>query len=304
MPRCNAIDHNLTRNYIPSISNEFDQPLKNTLALLKKRKFHEGRVIGNNFENLEVIRTKFREINFDCLLNINELIIPRFVLEFYSQLTFHYDSENHFVVNFVIQNLPFSFTLEQFGQILNLPYKGQASFLNTWSLDCLSKSCPKGGLYKTTPPRPHVIRNRVQIRRAGVVTRTYKKRELVVKTNEILTREIHEHMKPWVEIIRENVQCVGGNRDHVSACICHMLYCIDTSTPYNLTFFILKRMERSRHKPKELLPYGMLLTRLFNHIVSITPELDLSRFPLVDHVMTDLASHYERKSRSDHGLKR
>ena len=86
MPRCNARDHNLTQNYIPSISNEFDQPLKNTFALLEKWKFHEGRVIGNNFENLEVIRTKFREINFDCLLNINELIIPWFILEFYSLL--------------------------------------------------------------------------------------------------------------------------------------------------------------------------------------------------------------------------
>ncbi|GKB94939.1 copia protein [Tanacetum coccineum] len=36
--------------------------------------------------------------------------------------------------------------------------------------------------------------------------------------------------------------------------------------PYNLEFFILKRMEKTRNKPKELLPYGMLLTRFFlNH---------------------------------------
>ncbi|GJR30827.1 zf-CCHC domain-containing protein [Tanacetum coccineum] len=63
-----------------------------------------------------------------------------------------------------------------------------------------------------------------------------------------------------VEIIRENTICQGGHRDHVSACLCHMLYCIETSTPYNLAFFILKRMEKTQFKPKEVLPYGMLLT--------------------------------------------
>ncbi|GKB06553.1 hypothetical protein Tco_0834786 [Tanacetum coccineum] len=53
----------------------------------------------------------------------------------------------------------------------------------------------------------------------------------------------------------------GGHRDHVFAGLSHMLYYIETSTPYNLAFFILKRMEKTRFKPKELLPYGMLLTR-------------------------------------------
>ncbi|GKD00123.1 hypothetical protein Tco_1170397, partial [Tanacetum coccineum] len=39
------------------------------------------------------------------------------------------------------------------------------------------------------------------------------------------------------ETIRENVICLGGHRDHVSACLCHMLYCIETSTPYNLILY-------------------------------------------------------------------
>nr|GEW32246.1 retrovirus-related Pol polyprotein from transposon TNT 1-94 [Tanacetum cinerariifolium] len=77
---------------------------------------------------------------------------------------------------------------------------------------------------------------------------------------------------------------IGGHKDHVSTCLCHMLDCIETSTRYNLAFFILKRMEKTRSKPKELLPYGMLLTRLFKHVVSIF--------------------HYEQKTRSDRGKKR
>ncbi|GJZ99203.1 retrovirus-related pol polyprotein from transposon TNT 1-94 [Tanacetum coccineum] len=97
---------------------------------------------------------------------------------------------------------------------------------------------------------------------------------------------------------------IGGHRDHVPACLCHMLYCIETSTQYNLAFFILKGMERTQNKPKELLPYGMLLTRLFNRVASNFPELAIDRYILYDRVMHPLAPHYERKMRSDHGTKR
>ncbi|GJT67336.1 hypothetical protein Tco_1018816 [Tanacetum coccineum] len=101
-----------------------------------------------------------------------------------------------------------------------------------WSLDHLSVSVPSKGLYKTKPPSPRVIMSFIQILRQGQETRTRNKKTIIV----------------------------GGHRDHVYACLCHMLYCIETSTPYNLAFFILKRMEKTRFKPKELLPYGMLLT--------------------------------------------
>ncbi|GJR04138.1 hypothetical protein Tco_0527122 [Tanacetum coccineum] len=173
-----------------------------------------------------------------------------------------------------------------------------------WLLDYLSISAPSKGRYKTTPPSPNVIKSLIQVPRQGQVTRTKNKKPVVVDKNKILTREIQPHMKPWVDIIRENVICLGGHRDHVSACLCHMLYCIETSTPYNLAFFILKRMEKTRNKPKELLPYGMLLTRLFKHVVSIFPELAIDHYISYDRVMHPLAPHYERKTRSDHGKKR
>nr|GEV75531.1 pentatricopeptide repeat-containing protein [Tanacetum cinerariifolium] len=111
-------------------------------------------------------------------------------------------------------------------------------------------------------------------------------------------------MKPRDDIIRENAICLGGHRDHVSSCLFHMFYCIETSTPYNLAFFILKRMEKTRNKPKELLPYGMLLTRLFKHVVSVFPELAIDHYLSHDRVMHPLAPHYEQKTRSDHGKKR
>ncbi|GKA88393.1 hypothetical protein Tco_0810157 [Tanacetum coccineum] len=111
-------------------------------------------------------------------------------------------------------------------------------------------------------------------------------------------------MKPWVDIIRENAICLGGHLDHVSVCLCHMRYCIETSTPYNIAFFFLKRMEKTRNKPKELLPYGMLLTRLFKHVVSVFLELVIDHYLSHNRVMHPLAPNYERKMRSDHGKKR
>nr|GEW94573.1 ribonuclease H-like domain-containing protein [Tanacetum cinerariifolium] len=173
-----------------------------------------------------------------------------------------------------------------------------------WSLDYLSISVPSKGHYKTTHPSPSVVKCFIQILRQGQVTRTKNKKTIVVDKNKILTREIQPHMKPWVDIIRENAICVGSHKDHVFACLYHMLYCIETSTRYNLAFFILKRMEKTQSKPKELLPYEMLLTRLFKHVVSIFPELAIDRYISHDRVMHPLAPHYERKTRSNHGKKR
>ncbi|GJW13432.1 hypothetical protein Tco_0017565 [Tanacetum coccineum] len=173
-----------------------------------------------------------------------------------------------------------------------------------WSLDYMSISVPSKGRYKTTPPSPSVVKSFIQIPRQGQVTRTKNKKTIVVDKNKILTREIQPHMKPWVDIIRENAICLGGHKDHVFACLCHMLYCIETSTRYNLAFFILKRMEKTRNKPKELLTYGMLLTRLFKHVVSVFLELAIDHYISHDRVMHPLAPHYERKTRSDHGKKR
>nr|GEX27987.1 pentatricopeptide repeat-containing protein [Tanacetum cinerariifolium] len=236
---------------------------------------------------------KFKSNGFECLVNINEQIVPCFVLEFYSQLTFDYNSEGHFVVNFVIQNKSFSLTVEEFGHTLKILFEGYVSYTDIWSLDYLAISTLSNGLYKTTPPSPRVMKSLIQTPRQGQVTCTHNKKTVMVNENKILTHEIQNQMKSWVEIIREYVLCLGGYRDHVLVSLCHMLFCIETSTQYNLAFFILKPMERSRNKPKELLPYGMLLTRLIKHVVLNFPELAIDRYILYDQLMHPLAPHYE-----------
>nr|GEW19805.1 reverse transcriptase domain-containing protein [Tanacetum cinerariifolium] len=63
-------------------------------------------------------------------------------------------------------------------------------------------------------------------------------------------------------------------------------------------------MEKTQSKPKELLHYGMLLTRLFKHVVSVFPKLAIDHYLLFDRVMHPFAPHYEWKTRSNHGKKR
>nr|GEV47604.1 hypothetical protein [Tanacetum cinerariifolium] len=63
-------------------------------------------------------------------------------------------------------------------------------------------------------------------------------------------------------------------------------------------------MEKTQNKPKELLPYGMLLSILFKHDVSVFFELSIDHYLSFDRVMHPFAPHYERKMQSDHGKKR
>ncbi|GJT38972.1 hypothetical protein Tco_0938837 [Tanacetum coccineum] len=63
-------------------------------------------------------------------------------------------------------------------------------------------------------------------------------------------------------------------------------------------------MEKTRNKPKKLLPFGMLLTRLFKHVVSVSPELALDHFLSHDRAMYLLARNYKRKPGADRGKKK
>ncbi|GKD48665.1 hypothetical protein Tco_1277641, partial [Tanacetum coccineum] len=111
-------------------------------------------------------------------------------------------------------------------------------------------------------------------------------------------------MKTWVDIIWENVFYLGRNRDHVPACLCHMLFCIATSTHYNLAYFIAKRIDFVTKQARLILSYGMLLTRMFDHVISKNPELSNHLYVLYDRVMYPLAAQQGRKTQKDYGTRR
>ncbi|GJV52937.1 hypothetical protein Tco_1448678 [Tanacetum coccineum] len=304
MPRKSSKDYKNTRKYIPIMSHEFRSRIKEKLRNLEECYIHEGRVVFDNLRDLNYVRSLFHFVEFECLLEINEQVCPRFILEFYSQYSLSYSEEGQMFIEFVIQNQLFSYSLENFAQILNVPCEGTCIFTDMWRLDELTYGIPSDGPYQTNPSSIKVIISSIRINREGQVRHIRHEEEIDVYDYQILTCEIIPTLKPLEEIIRENVFCLGGNRDHVPACLCFMLYCAVHSERFNLSYYMAKQMEWVTKQARLILPYGMLLTRLFKFIMNEYPELYNESYVLYDRIMNPLAAKLERKPRRDRSTRR
>ncbi|GKC00413.1 hypothetical protein Tco_0986549 [Tanacetum coccineum] len=181
----------------------------------------------------------------------------------------------------MIQHEFITLTLAQFGQILKIPYNGQAVFTNEWDLASLEYSQETKGPYCTDLPTPNDIRRLLELERV-MVDRTIKIQTVAPNPNQILTKELSPDMKQWEELIRENVFGLGGHRDRLPACLAHMLYCVVAKEQYNLAYFFVKRIECAKATPTANLPYGMFLTHLYQHVMETYPHLDNVIYDIVD----------------------
>ncbi|GKE94692.1 hypothetical protein Tco_1579547 [Tanacetum coccineum] len=95
MPKATTTDISLTKSYIPKVSKipcisptivQFYKPIKN-------RNIHEGRVVDQAYYKSNNIERLFTNIRFNCLFQINELIVLRFILDFYSQVKYSQETE-------------------------------------------------------------------------------------------------------------------------------------------------------------------------------------------------------------------
>ncbi|GJR26259.1 hypothetical protein Tco_1102491 [Tanacetum coccineum] len=210
MPRKSSDDHKNTRAYIPMISHEYRTPIKEKLRDLESCYIHEGRVVFDNFADLNYVRYLFHFVKLECRLEINEQIFPRFILEFYSQYRVSYSDEGQMFIEFVIQNLFFSYSLKEFAPILDVPYEGACVFTDRWRLDELAYGIPSDGPYQTNLPSIEDIITSIRIDRDGQVRRIRHEEEFDVLEYQVLTHEIEPTLKPLEEIIRENVFLSGG----------------------------------------------------------------------------------------------
>ncbi|GJS02556.1 hypothetical protein Tco_0319064 [Tanacetum coccineum] len=215
MPRATSTDISLTKSYIPKVSKipDISPTIAKFYKSIENRNIHEGRVVDQAYYKSNNIERLFTNIRFDCLFKINEPIVPRFILGFFSQVMVQTDEYGYLVISFMIQHEFITLTLAQFCQILKIPYNGQAVFTNDQTV--------------TLTP------------------------------NQILTKELSPDMKQWEELIRENVFGLGGHRDHLLACLAHMLYCVVAKEQYNIAYFFVKRIECDRANPTANLPYVM-----------------------------------------------
>ena len=277
MPKVITEDLSLTKNYIPKVSQlpSTSASIARIYRQIEDRNIHEGRIIDQAYYQSNYIEHLFTNIGLECLFQINEPIIPRFILDFYSQVTVQTDDFGFVFISFMIQHHFITLTLAQFGQILQIPFSGQSAFTNEWDLGALQCSRPTHGPYVSEIPSSDEIHQMLGLE---CVTTTLSSKSKHVSTfeNRIPLKELRHDMRHWEELIRENAFGSGEHRDHLLACLAHMLYCIVAEQHYNLAYFFIKRIECARANPKAYLLYGMFLTRLYNHVIDNYPDLDNS----------------------------
>ncbi|GJS74786.1 retrovirus-related pol polyprotein from transposon TNT 1-94 [Tanacetum coccineum] len=141
--------------------------------------------------------------------------------------TKHIEIRHHFLRDNVqkghisIEKVP---SADNIADILTKPLKRESFnylracvFTDRWRLDELVYGIPSDDLYQTNPFSIEDIILSIRINREGQVCRIRHEEEIDVLDYQFLTHEIIPNLKPLVEIIRENVFCLGGNRDHVPA---------------------------------------------------------------------------------------
>ncbi|GJX92222.1 hypothetical protein Tco_0345548 [Tanacetum coccineum] len=113
-------------------------------------------------------------------------------------------------IEFVIQNQFFSYSLQEFAQILDIPCEGACVFTDKWLLDELAYGVPTDGPYQTNPPSPDDIISSIRIDREGQVRRIHHEEEINVLEYQILTRKIVPTLKHLKEIIRKTSSVWGS----------------------------------------------------------------------------------------------
>ncbi|GKD73185.1 hypothetical protein Tco_1331467 [Tanacetum coccineum] len=95
---------------------------------------------------------------------------------------------------------------------------------------------------------------------------------------------------------KENVYSAIGNRDHTQEIIALMLNCLENRQPFNLAYFIIRRMYYFRDRRDKVLPYGMILTRLFKILKANMVDHPFDeRYILVPRKMSSLKAKQPKK---------
>nr|GEY05632.1 pentatricopeptide repeat-containing protein [Tanacetum cinerariifolium] len=142
MPRATIGDTFLTRSYIPKVSQApgISPSIAHFYKPIKNRCIHEGRVVDQLYYTSDHIDSCLFNIRLNCLYEINKPIVPHFILDFYSQVTLQRDDSEVILISFMIQNEFITVSLQQFNQILRIPFDGQAVFTNECDLGALAYS--------------------------------------------------------------------------------------------------------------------------------------------------------------------
>ncbi|GJS73282.1 hypothetical protein Tco_0706123 [Tanacetum coccineum] len=195
-----------------------------------------------------------------------------FILQFYKSVRLSQNLNGTLSIAFIIQNVEISLRLEEFARILRVPYQGVCVFTSDWPITSL----PNGvDLNPDIYPPPHedfaLIRDALFYERSLGKTRKVKGVPTTLDPFQMVLSKLKFNLKKWETILSENVISLTRNKDHPNAYLFYMLYCLSIKNAFNLAYYIAKRMESVTKSDIMALPYGMLLTRLFEHVRTSRP---------------------------------
>ena len=298
MAPANQSDHKGTLKYLPMHhrTKGLTKHKVETFKALENRYVHEGRTIDPSFLEGTNIRQIFKAINFDSLLDIDEPICPRFVLEFYASVKLITNDSGEISLNFSTNETRHDVDLKDLAIIFNVPNHGVCLYTDKWplsALDSVDSYFPFNALQLGITPlvdkdiiREHLFERTTttRVNRGGV--------EVEKDPYGMELSELRPNFRKWENILRANVICTIGNRDHINASLSYMLYSLSTGQPFNLSYYLAKRMANIPLVGTTALPYGMLLTRLFRAVSPIPPNsrgISLS-YDLIPHTFVPISA--------------
>ncbi|GJU42970.1 hypothetical protein Tco_1200236 [Tanacetum coccineum] len=275
------MDYKRTQEYLPRIhrTRRMDEDLRESYRTLEKCLFHKGRLVTPSFIEANNMLPSFQAVGLEPFLTLNEPICPRFIVEFYHSLEVKRDEEERPYIEFKLGQFTFKLTSSQLSRILQTSYALDTFYTSEWSLNSLDDH-PNSNFFG---PKHDLVKNNITIRRT---TQTQLERS----PNKLHVDDIRPDLRGCELFFRENFFCSLGKRNKVNACTAYMLYYLTIRRKFNFTSMIIYRMEEVINKRDGPMPFAMLLTRLYNHILQTNPQtiVPIARFTFHECVMDPL----------------
>ncbi|GJU75785.1 hypothetical protein Tco_1272855 [Tanacetum coccineum] len=167
-------------------------------------------------------------------------------------------------ISFTIRNKDSIMSLEKFGKILQIPFQGTCVFSKECSLELLNPTHEKHIFYQSNIPKiPDVISS------ISMPSNHQNHSNLSI----VYRDDLLPNIKYWELILRENVICSDTHKSSIDACSAIMLYHLQTCQRFNLAYYIAHKIKNVKNRVDCPLPYGLLITRLYKHVLAQHPPL-------------------------------
>ncbi|GJU11663.1 hypothetical protein Tco_1134059 [Tanacetum coccineum] len=182
-------------------------------------------------------------------------------------------------IEFKLSQFTFTLTPFRLSQILKTPHALETFYTSKCSLN-----------YLNNHPNNNYFGPKHDIVKKAITTPRTTQAQLLRDPNKLYIDDIRLDLKRWELFFKENFFSSIDKRNKVKACTAYMLYYLTIRRKFNFTLMIIYRMEEVIKKHKGPLPFAMILTRLYNHILVINPQaiVPIARFIFHEHVMDPL----------------